>query len=202
MTAPLRDLLLELRAARGCEMLQLRPIDASGVDGIIAGRFGESVARAIGTSVLELSGGHAGTVAAVLDHLDRGAGMKLPVQYWSTADPAAVTAALQDGARETVVWRVANLDRGDRAVLESAAIIGMSFTVADVAMALAGNVLIVPQCLERLADWGIILRAGAGTYRFWHPLHAVLVARGASGLDLLRAASNLSRGRTERSEIA
>ena len=87
MTAPLRDLLLELRAARGCEMLQLRPIDAGGLGRIIARRFGESVARAIGTSVLELSGGHAGTVAAVLDHLDRGAGMKLPVQYLDYGRP-------------------------------------------------------------------------------------------------------------------
>ena len=128
--------------------------------------------------------------------------MNLLVSYWCQADPATLSAALQDGARESIMWRVANLDRGDRAVLESAAIIGMSFTVADVAMALAGNILIVPQCLERLADWGLILRAGAGTYRFWHPLHAEVLARGAGGFDLLRAASNLSRRKGGRFEIA
>jgi DNA-binding winged helix-turn-helix (wHTH) protein len=202
VSAALRDLQLELRAMRACDLLQMRPLDGCRLDRVIAGRFDEAVAGAIGPTLLELSGGHPGTVAAVLHHLADGAGMNLLVSYWCQADPAALSAALQDGARESIMWRVANLDRGDRAVLESAAIIGTSFTVTDVALALAGNVLVVPQSLERLADWGLILRAGAGTYRFWHALHAEVLARGAGGFDLLRAASNLSRRRGGRFEIA
>jgi DNA-binding winged helix-turn-helix (wHTH) protein len=202
LSAPLRDLQLELRAMRACDMLQTRPLDACRLDRVIAGRFDEAVAEAIGPALLELSGGHPGTVAAVLHHLADGAGMNLLVSYWCPADPAALRAALQDGARESIMWRFTNLDRGDRTMLETAAIIGTSFTVADVAMALTGNVSVVPECLERLAGWGLIDRAGAGAYRFWHPLHAELLARGTGGFDLLRAASNLSRRRGRRVEIA
>jgi DNA-binding winged helix-turn-helix (wHTH) protein len=204
MTASLRSLLLELRAAR-CAMVPLRPLDASGVDRLIATRFDGAVARAIGTAVLEMSGGHPGVVAAILQHLGAGAGMNLPVSYWSRVGPAATTAVLQDGAREAILWRLANLDRGDRAMLEAAALVGMSFTSADVAIGLARSVSAVAPSLERLAAWSVILPAGdaAGNgYRFWHPLHAELLARGAGRFDLLRAASNLNRGRAGRCEIA
>jgi hypothetical protein len=125
--------------------------------------------------------------------------MHLPVSYWSRADPSALMAALQDGARDSIVWRLSNMDRADRAVLEAAAVIGMSFTSADVATALADTGSALPECLDRLAEWGLIRHArdprGAAdaSYRFWHPLHAELCARGAGAFDVLRASSNLSR---------
>ena len=204
MSASLRTLLLELRAAR-CGMVPLRPLDASGVHRVIAGRFDEAVARAIGSAVHEISGGHPGILAAALQHLGAGAGMNLPVSYWSGVGRAATTPVLQDGARESILWRLANLDRGDRAMLEAAALVGMSFTSAGVAMGLASSVAVVAPTLERLAAWGVIRPTGEAArigYRFWHPLHAELLARGAGGFDLLRAASNLNRGRTGRYEIA
>jgi hypothetical protein len=190
-------------------MLRLRPLDAHRLERVIAGRFDEAVATAITTPVLKVSGGHPGVVAALLQHLAAGAGMNLLVSYWCHANPVALTTALQDGGHEPVLWRFANLDRGDRHLLETAAVIGMSFTAADVAMALDGNIAVIPECLERLATWGIILRAetprGAvgPVYRFWHPFHAELLAGAAGGFDILRAAANnLSRGRPGRWEFA
>jgi DNA-binding winged helix-turn-helix (wHTH) protein len=208
MTTALGDLVLELRAAGGCGMLPLRPLDARRLERVIAGRFDEAVAAAIATPVLKLSGGHPGVIAALLQHLAGGAGMNLLVSYWCLADPVALMTALQDGGREPVLWRFANLDRSDRGLLESAAVIGMSFTAADVAMAVDGNIAVIPECLERLATWGVILRAETprGTvgpvYRFWHPFHAELLARSAAGFDILRAAANLSRSRHGQWEFA
>jgi hypothetical protein len=134
--------------------------------------------------------------------------MNLSVSHWRDAEPATTAVAVQDGARDAVLWRLANMDRGDRAVLEAAAVAGLSFTSADVMMALAANVPGVPACLDRLAARGLIRRddaaAGAASpsYCFWHPLHAELVAGGAPGFDILRASSNLSARRTRRVEIA
>jgi len=218
MTAALGDLLLELHAAHGCGQLRLGPLDALRLDRVIAGRFDEAVAGAIGTLVLAISGGHPGIVAAALHHLDGGAGMNLRVSYWCTADRAALMTALQDGARDAILWRLANLDRGDRMLLETAAVIGMSFTAADVALALDGARPFVRESLDRLADWGLLLSAdtsqvaaefvhrsageGGPVYRFWHPFQAELLARGAGGFEMLRAAANLSRGRNGQWEIA
>jgi DNA-binding winged helix-turn-helix (wHTH) protein len=208
MTAAIGDLRLELHAAHGCGMIRLGPLDARRLDRVIGGRFDDAVARAIGPSVLEISGGHPGTVAALLQHLAGGAGMNLPVSYWSRAERVALTATLQDGAREPFLWRLANLDRADRQLLEIATVVGMSFTAADVAMAQDGAASTLTESLDRLADWGLIVRAGdpraaAGSmYRFWHASHAELVARGAGGFELMRAASNLSRSRNGQFEIA
>ena len=185
-------------------MLALGPLDAVGVEHVLAARFPRNVATLIGTAVLEVSGGHAGTLSTILQHLEAGAGISVPVSYWSAADERRLTAVLQDGARESIAWRLANMDRADRAVLESAAVVGLSFSADDVAITLGRNRVAVSERLERLAEWGVIRRAaGADTsYRFWHPLHAELVARGAEGIDLLRAARNHFRRRHGQSETA
>jgi hypothetical protein len=205
VTAPLRELLFELRALHGCDVLALPPLDAIGVHRIVAARFDEALADAIAMHVHRITGGHASTVAAVLQHLASGAGMRLSPTHWTTAGADAISAALQDGARESIMWRLANTERGDRDVLEAAAIVGMSFTSAEVATALAGSVESVADRLDRLASWGLVHSAGEAdprSYRFWHPLHPELLARGAGGFDMLRAVSNLSPFPDGQCEIA
>ena len=190
----LRDLLLDVRTTPSCAILTLPTLDAASIYRLIAARFDETVARAIVPSVLMTSGGHAGTVAALLQYFEGGAGMGVPPTYWSRSSPVQLMTVLREGARDSFAWRLAHLERPDRAILESAAVLGIPFDTADVTKALGVSPTGVAERLERLAEWGLIRRTlddRSGTYQFWDPLHSETIARGAGEFDLLRAATNV-----------
>ena len=98
VSAPLRDLQLELRAMRACDMLQMRPLDGTRLDRVIAGRFDEAVAEAIGPTLLALSGGHPGRLGPASPPTGRDE----PARLMLVPHPAALSAALRT-ARESIV---------------------------------------------------------------------------------------------------
>jgi predicted ATPase len=192
----IRELLLDVRTTPSCAILTLPTLDAESIHRLIAARFDDAVARAVVPSVLMTSGGHAGTVAALLQYLEGGAGMGVSPSYWSRSNPVQLMTVLREGARDSFTWRLAHLDRADRAILENAAVMGVPFTTADVTNALGGSPAGVAERLERLGEWGLIRRTPDDsvvrvTYQFWDPLHAEAIARGAGEFDLLRAATNV-----------
>ena len=196
MAPSLRDLLLDVRTTPSCAIVTALPLEPASVHELIAARFDEAVARAIVPSVMATSGGHAGTVAALLQYLEAGAGLGVPPSYWSKSEHVQLMTVLREGARDSFSWRIAHLERADRAILESAAVSGLPFTSRDVTKALGGGSTGVAERLERLAEWGLIRRAPDDdvtpvAYQFWDPLHAEVTARGAGEFDLLRAATNL-----------
>ena len=203
----LRDFLLDMRTTQSCAIVTMPPLDAASIQRLAGARFDESIAQTIAPSIMITSGGHAGTVAALLQHLERGAGLGVPTSYWSRANPAQLMTVLREGARDSFAWRIAHLDRADQVILESVAVSGLPFSSHDVRKAVGGGATDVAERLERLAERGLIRRTPDDsvtrvTYQFWDPLHAETVARGAKELDLLRAANRVLPLKDSHSETA
>lgn len=191
----LRDLLLDVRTTPTGAILTVPTLDGASIHRLVAARFGDAVARAVAPSILMTTGGHAGTVAAVLQHVEAGAGIGVPPSYWLRTTPVQLLTVLREGARDSFARRIAHLDIADQAILEYAAVSGLPFTSRDLTEAVGGDTRMVGERLERLAEWGVIRHTPDDSvapisYQFWDPLHAETIARGASEFDLLRAATN------------
>jgi DNA-binding winged helix-turn-helix (wHTH) protein len=196
LTAPLRDFLLEMRTSQSWAILTLPPLDSASIHRLATARFDASIAQAIAPAIRLTSGGHAGTIAALLQYLETGAGMGVAASYWARCNPVQLMTVLREGARDSFAWRIAHLDRADQAILESAAVSDLAFSSQDVRKAIGASTTDVAERLERLTEWGLIRRTPDDsvtrvTYQFWDPLHAEIVVRGAKEFDLLRAANTV-----------
>jgi DNA-binding winged helix-turn-helix (wHTH) protein len=186
----------ELRPARRGRLVRLLPLDAAHVHAYVERQLGRDAADAIAEAAFDATGGHPGRLVRAIDvatdmaaRADAGAGC------WRGDHLALAIAAM---TAESVQGQIDDLTSDDRILLETAAIIGPSFSAAAVAAGLdLMHVSVVTARLDALAARGTLIEAcpprrgaPAGRYRFRRP---AAIDRLVTPIPLARCAGVIAR---------
>jgi DNA-binding winged helix-turn-helix (wHTH) protein len=186
----------ELRPIRRGRHIRLPPLDAAHVHTYLERQLGVDAADAIAEAAFDATGGHPGRLARAVDVLsDMAARADSGAVRWRGDHLALAIAAM---TAESVQGQIDELASDDRIMLETAAIIGPSFTAAAVAAGLdLMHVSVVTARLDALAARGTLIEAcpqrrgaPAGRYRFRTP---AAIDRLVAPIPLARCAGVIAR---------
>jgi predicted ATPase len=180
----------DIRAQHRGIVIRLTALTSADVHAMVARALGPRAAAATASAVFDVAGGHPAQVARAIAALG-----EMVSTFSASGDDWTgdhLSLALSTMVAEGVQYQIDELGTDDRIVLETAAVIGSSFTAAEVAAALdLKHVSPIVRRLEGLAAGGILIeedsvqpRADADSrYRF----------RAPRAVDLLAAPIPISR---------
>ncbi len=116
----------------------LGPLTLPDVHAHLAARFGShALAQALASRVMQASGGHPLFLAAMIDHLVAAGRLRQDAQGWAlVGDADQPDLGVPDQLRQLIAVGVAQLDAGQRALLEAASVVGMQVSAQALAAAL------------------------------------------------------------------
>ena len=179
---PIRSVHQELLRQGRCQNIAVEPLPAGDVGDLVARRFGAApFTGRLGEIVHRRTEGHPLFVVSMLEDLVS-QGIIAPVDDgWQLGRMNDVEGSVPDDLRQMVRTQVERLEPEERAVVEAASVVGLSFSAAAAAAALAKDAVEIEDLCEAMSLRGVFLdRAGteewpdgtsATTYAFRHALY-------------------------------
>jgi DNA-binding winged helix-turn-helix (wHTH) protein/tetratricopeptide (TPR) repeat protein len=193
---------------------RLGPLTLPDVQAHLAARFGsDALAQALAARVMRASGGHPLFLTAMIDHLVAAGRLRHGVQGWAlVGDGEQTDWGVPEQLRQLIAAGVAQLDTGQRALLEAASVVGMQVSAQALAAALGQALHEVEQACQALAQrqqWLLSRPASvwpdgtlAGAWTFVHDIHRQVlydaIAPARRQLLHRRVAERLAQGWGER----
>jgi len=207
---PLRAVVLELQARQQCEEISLSPLDVVAITEYLSKRFGQlSVPDVLTTTLVRRTGGNPLFLVNTV-HLVEHAIVTDEMGSWTLAANKLqeVGGDIPDTLRQLIEHQLQRLSEEDQHALEVASVVGVEFSVAEVAAGLSGNIEALETECERLAHAGQFLRAQgveewpdgtfSGRYSFTHAMYQEVTATRVGGPRRIQ----LQRRIAERKEAA
>jgi adenylate cyclase len=168
-------------------------------------RFGSSPIQRLARTMHRLTGGNALLLASAMDCLVAEDRIALVDGTWRLRHaPRTIETSLPQSLLDVMLWRFQQLGADDRATLEAAAAVGVTFLAEDVAIVLGGlPVAATAQRLDELHARGFLRRRSvtrpdtAAVYGFIHPVHADILSRNAPAFQQVQAAQRLALAKQE-----
>jgi DNA-binding winged helix-turn-helix (wHTH) protein len=186
-----------------CRLLDLGPLTPEQVGRYLDARFGPTCLTELSPAVHHATGGNPFMMVSAIDSLiARGFVVREDGRWLRAATLEAIAHVLPETLGQAVARQIDQLEPEEREALEAAAVIGLDFTAASVAIAMGGTVdharrILTPlvrrtQLISACPGDGVS-RAALGSYRFRHALFAEVLLQRAPMLRQLRAAQRLDR---------
>ena len=176
----LRRLIDELEMARAGNLIRLDSLTRLEVEQYASKRFSPEVAGELGGLLHAASGGRPLLLTAVTNAVVARGVVRRTAGRWSLVGGSREVSVAMVGAIGGFLERqIAQLSRGDRALLTSVSALGLEFSIWKAARITGRDPASVEQVLDRLARSGdVIVRADGrhtldalATYRFTHPMY-------------------------------
>jgi predicted ATPase len=176
----LRRLIDELEMARAGNLIRLDSLTRLEVEQYASKRFSPEVAGELGGLLHAASGGRPLLLTAVTNAVVARGVVRRMAGRWSLAGGSREVSVAMVGAIGGFLERqIAQLSRGDRALLTSVSALGLEFSIWKAARITGRDPASVEQILDRLSRSGdVIVRADGrhtldalATYRFTHPMY-------------------------------
>lgn len=192
----------ELAGKRLCTEIALDGLDGAAVESLIDGRFaGHRLPAVFAGRLHARTDGNPLFLLDTLGELEQRGWLSAASGAWQcTVDLAELDAAVPDGTRQQIAFRLDRLPEATLALLEAAALIGVTFATQSVAAALERDDGDVEAECDRLARSALFLREGCEVtwpdgsrgreHVFRHALYQQVLAQ--------RAAPSLRRARHRR----
>jgi predicted ATPase len=198
----LRSLAAELRASARCASLSMEPLREEDVREYLAERFGHGPVEGLTRLLYRVTSGVPLSLVAAADSLVAADYLTFANDAWRLRHSTrTIEGSLPKGLLDVVLWRFQQLAPMDRAVLETAAVVGTEFSAEDAATASGIETpAAIRQRLDALYARKFIARRGMvahadgrdAVFRFVHPVHADVLAGHAPPVQQIRAVERLA----------
>lgn len=181
---PLRSVVQELRTRQQCEEIRLTPLGEEAIITYLEKRFGSlSKPHTLAGVLARRTGGNPLFIINTVDYLIKQDIITEEAGQWAIQEDKIkeINNAIPDTLRQLIEHQVDQLTEEDKRALEVASIAGVEFTVAEVAVGLAGDIEALEFQYERLARSGQFLRTEgvtewpdgtlSGHYSFLHAVY-------------------------------
>ena len=188
-----RAIVQELSARDACIEMRVTPLDVPVVQEYVARRCGGTVPpMELATSIHRRTEGNPLFIGTMVDYLFAHGGIRESEGHWHfRTDDDCITKSVPDTIRQLIDKQIERAPSDVQQVLDAASIVGVEFSVAEVAAGLQSEIETIELQCERLAQAGQFLRMEgvaewpdgtlSGRYSFLHAVYREVIAARVGG---------------------